>query len=320
MSLPILTIIGATGSQGGSVVDAALKSGKYTVRAITRNTSSDKAKDLIARGAQVVSADLNNEASLIKAFEGSTAIYAVTDFFEPFASSGPEKAMEVEVAQGQNLARAASKTATLKHYIWSTLPNGKKVSKGKYLVPHFDAKNKIDDFIKADARLFAKTTFLWITFYASNFIFPMFTPIYVKTAGQYIQLSTAPASTPVLSIGDVRSNVGAFAISILDQPSLTHSRFVLASVEETTVGELFATWGRATGNKTTLVQVTHLQEFDNVWPNWGHEMGIMMEFWGEAREQSWSGEDFLTKEDLGLKHQFVGIEAALKGMDWKAIL
>jgi nucleoside-diphosphate-sugar epimerase len=53
----------------GSVLDAALKAGSYNVRAITRNTSSDKAKALSARGAEVVAADLNNESSLIKAFE-----------------------------------------------------------------------------------------------------------------------------------------------------------------------------------------------------------------------------------------------------------
>jgi nucleoside-diphosphate-sugar epimerase len=144
MSLPILTVIGATGAQGGSVVDSALAAGHYHVRAITRNTSSAKAQALRDAGAEVVSADLNDEASLVAAFAGSSAIYAVTDFFEPFAAHGPEKGMEIEISQGKNLANAAFKTPSLRHYIWSTLPNGKEISKGKYLVPHFEAKNKID--------------------------------------------------------------------------------------------------------------------------------------------------------------------------------
>jgi hypothetical protein len=100
----------------------------------------------------------------------------VTDFFEPFAASGLERAMEVEEAQGINLARAAAKTATLRHYIWSTLTNGSRITDGKYNVPYFAAKNKIDDFIKRDADLLAKTTFFWITFYGNNFQYPMFTP------------------------------------------------------------------------------------------------------------------------------------------------
>ena len=100
----------------------------------------------------------------------------MTDFFEPFSTAGPEKAIEIETAQGLNLARAAAKTTTLQHYIWSTLPNGSKITNGKYNIPHFVAKNNIDDFIKQDASLLAKTTFLWITFYGNNFQYPMFTP------------------------------------------------------------------------------------------------------------------------------------------------
>jgi uncharacterized protein YbjT (DUF2867 family) len=68
---PIITVIGATRVQGGSVVDAALKSGIYKVRAITRNINSDKAKALAARGVELATADLNDEQSLIKAFDVS---------------------------------------------------------------------------------------------------------------------------------------------------------------------------------------------------------------------------------------------------------
>jgi uncharacterized protein YbjT (DUF2867 family) len=67
----IITVIGATGVQGGSVVDAALKSGIYKVRAITRNINSDKAKALAARGVELATADLSDEQSLIKAFDVS---------------------------------------------------------------------------------------------------------------------------------------------------------------------------------------------------------------------------------------------------------
>ena len=100
----------------------------------------------------------------------------MTNFFEPFATSGPAKAVEVEAKQGINLAKAASQISTLQHYIWSTLPNAKRISNGKHSVPHFDAKNTVDDYIKGDAVLLSKTTFLWITYYSSNYQFPMFTP------------------------------------------------------------------------------------------------------------------------------------------------
>ena len=102
----------------------------------------------------------------------------MTNFAEQFARLGtdPEAAMKAEYNQGKNIADAASKTATLKHLIWSTLPNALKISNGKCPVPHFDAKAKVDDYIKSIPGLFAKTTFLCVTFYASNLKISMFTP------------------------------------------------------------------------------------------------------------------------------------------------
>ena len=194
---------------------------------------------MAAKGVEVIKADVNDLASLETAFRGSYAIYAVTDFFEPFSQHGPQKAMEVESEQGMNIAKAAASTSTLEHYIWSTLPNGMKISGGKYLVPHFEAKNKVDDFIRGDASLLAKTTFLWVTFYATNYYNPMYTPYYIPTAGKYIQILPTPPSVPVKTIGDARKNVGVFVRAILSNPDKTlHGKFVLAYVEETTAGAM----------------------------------------------------------------------------------
>lgn len=73
--------------------------------------------------------------------QGSAAFDAVTDFFKPFAAGGPEHAITVETQQGIKLAKATAATTTLKNYIWSTLANAQKLSKGKYLIPHLKAKN-----------------------------------------------------------------------------------------------------------------------------------------------------------------------------------
>ena len=229
--------------------------------------------------------------------------------------------MKVEIQQGKNLAKAAAKTASLKHYIWSTLPNGHKISNGKFLVPHFDGKNKIDDYIRSLPELAAKTTFLWITFYGTNYAFPMFTPNFVKSSGQHVQLSVTGPDVPILSIGDVTKNIGVFTSAILAQPKLTLGRFVLAYTEETTIGGMLKTFTEATGKPSVFVQVKDLEQYDSVWPNWGNEMGVMMQFWEWAGDKSWSGEDFLTKKDLGLEgEKFVTIAEAFKGMDWDSIL
>ena len=62
----VISVIGATGAQGGGLVRAILndKSGGFSVRALTRDVNSDKAKALAEMGAEVVAADLDNAESL----------------------------------------------------------------------------------------------------------------------------------------------------------------------------------------------------------------------------------------------------------------
>jgi NmrA-like family len=108
--------------------------------------------------------------------QDANIIFSYTNFFEPFATSGPEIAMQVEYSQGVNLAKAASATSSVEHYIWSTLPDRKAISNGKNPVPHCDAKAQVDVFIKQDLALLAKTTFLWPSFFAATLHYPMFVP------------------------------------------------------------------------------------------------------------------------------------------------
>ena len=64
-----IAIIGATGSQGGSVARRLLEDKNWTIRAITRNINGDAAKALASAGAEVVAANFDDEKSLSKAFK-----------------------------------------------------------------------------------------------------------------------------------------------------------------------------------------------------------------------------------------------------------
>jgi uncharacterized protein YbjT (DUF2867 family) len=79
----IITVFGATGNQGGSVVNHILAhpelSKQYKIRAITRDPSGAKGQALEKRGAEVVSADLNDKESLKKALKGSSVVFGVTN-------------------------------------------------------------------------------------------------------------------------------------------------------------------------------------------------------------------------------------------------
>src|SRR5690242_10914039 len=116
----IIAVVGATGAQGGGLVRAIMNdpSGGFTARAITRDINSDKAKALKALGAEVVAGDVDDEASLQRAFTGAYGAYCVTFFWGHFSA-------EKEIAEAGNMARAA-KAAGVKHVIWSTLEDTRK--------------------------------------------------------------------------------------------------------------------------------------------------------------------------------------------------
>ncbi|TEY49875.1 hypothetical protein BOTCAL_0282g00010 [Botryotinia calthae] len=315
----ILTVVGATGAQGGSVVASALKSGDYKVRGITRNVESAAAKALTAQGIEMVAADVNDMASLVKAFEGSHAIFVVTDFFAPFATKDAEEVVTIESTHGINCAKAASKTITLEHYIWSTLPDSQKISSGKFSVPHLQSKSKVDKYIRQDKALLAKTTFLIITYYAANMLMPMLTPTLFKTAGKYIQLLPVGEDIPVTTIGAATINIGIFALAILQQPQLTlPGRTVLAETETLTTREILKLWSEVSGIPAEYVSIS-LEHYEALWPKWGRELGLMLQFWDYARENSWIAEDVvIKKEDLGITG-LVGMKEAFSEINWTTI-
>jgi uncharacterized protein YbjT (DUF2867 family) len=171
MARKLIAVFGATGAQGGGLAHAILndKASEFSVRAITRDASTEKAKELAALGAEVVEADIDNKASLLKALEGAYGAYFVTFYWAHFS---PQK----EYGEARSMAEAA-KEAGLKHVIWSTLEDTRKwvpinddrmpTLMEKYKVPHFDAKGEADQVF---TDLGVPTTFLRASFYWDNFI------------------------------------------------------------------------------------------------------------------------------------------------------
>jgi uncharacterized protein YbjT (DUF2867 family) len=168
----IIAVAGATGAQGGGLVRAILadRSGQFRPRALTRNPKSDKAKALVDAGAEVVAANLDDPASLRRAFEGAYGAFCVTFFWDHFS---PEK----EYTEAGYMADAA-KHAGVQHVIWSTLDDTRRfvpldddrmpTLQGKYKVPHFDGKGEADALF---TRAGVPTTWLLTSFYWENFIY-----------------------------------------------------------------------------------------------------------------------------------------------------
>lgn len=66
-----ITVIGATGNQGGSVARSLLQNAEFKVRAVTRNPNSEASQKLAALGAEVVRANGFDSDEILAAFQGS---------------------------------------------------------------------------------------------------------------------------------------------------------------------------------------------------------------------------------------------------------
>ncbi|MDK9495587.1 NmrA/HSCARG family protein [Streptomyces katrae] len=162
-----ITVFGATGQQGGSLARSVLedRDGDFAVRAVTRDPGSDRARELERLGAEVVAADLDDEASLGPVLEGAYGAYLVTNFWEDMDAAHEKR-------QAAALARAAGH-AGVQHAIWSTLEDTRHcipvdddrmpTLQGQYKVPHFDGKAEADQyFLDAGVPVtFLRTTFYW---------------------------------------------------------------------------------------------------------------------------------------------------------------
>ncbi|KAJ7456729.1 hypothetical protein B0H11DRAFT_2176072 [Mycena galericulata] len=151
MSSPrIVSVFGATGTQGGGVIELLLKDGTFVPRAITRNVDGEAAQKLKARGVEVVSGDSLDKASLVSALRGSEAVFAVTTPMFPATPGGPN-----EVTQGKNIVDAA-KEVGVKLFVFSSAPSMTKLSGGKYTnCLQYDYKAEIEEYLKSSGLPYA---------------------------------------------------------------------------------------------------------------------------------------------------------------------
>ncbi len=240
----IIAVAGATGAQGGGLVRAIMNDpdGGFTARALTRNVDSPKARQLAALGAEVVAADVDDVASLERAFEGAYGAYCVTFFWEHFS---PEK----EKQHARNMA-AAAKAAGVQHVIWSTLEDTRRwvpldddrmpTLMGSYKVPHFDAKGEVDH-VFPDLGL--PTTHLLTSFYWDNLIHFGMGPKKGEDGTFLFTLPMGEGKLPGIAVEDI----GRSAYEIFKRGDEFIGKTVGIAGEHLTGGEMAAGLARAYG-------------------------------------------------------------------------
>ena len=249
-----IAVVGATGAQGGGLVRAILNDpqGGFTARALTRDVNSDKAKKLAELGAEVVAANVDDLASLERAFQGAYGAFCVTFFWEHFS---PEK----ELAEATNMAQAA-KRAAIQHVIWSTLEDTRKwvplsdvrmpTLKGKYKVPHLDAKGEANQ-VFTDLGL--PVTFLLTSFYWDNFIYFGMGP--KKGADGKLAL-TLPLDDKKLP-GIAAEDIGRCAYGIFKRGHELIGNTVGIAGEHLTGAQMAAAFSKALGTEVVYNAVPH---------------------------------------------------------------
>jgi uncharacterized protein YbjT (DUF2867 family) len=242
----IIAVVGATGAQGGGLARAALADpdGGFAVRALTRDPSKEAAVSLADQGAEVVQADLDDEASLRTAFEGAHGAYCVTNFWEHFSG-------DKEVEQAGNLARAA-KAAGIEHAIWSTFEDTRAwvpldddrmpTLQGHYKVAHFDAKAEANRFF---TDLGVPTTFLLTSAYFENFIFFGWGPARGEDGVLAVTYPMGDKKLPMIGVEDI----GKSAYAIFKARPEYVGKTVGIAAEHPTGAEIAAAFTKALGEE-----------------------------------------------------------------------
>jgi len=243
----LITVLGATGFQGGSVVDALLGSKEWKVRAVTRNVASDKAKNLAKRGAEVVKADFGDREAILAAFKGATAVFAVT------ISDWTTKDFAGEEKQGKELVDLAVESGT-KIFVWSTSTNVQKETGGKITVPQFENKQRVEEYAREKG-----LTVLAVNpgFFASNVV--NFFHGKKEDDGSYTYF--APVRHDVAAPILYGPEYGQLVRLALQKPEEFSKKQIKGATEYLTMTQLLDRIGKVVGAKLNVVRLD-LDEFE----------------------------------------------------------
>ncbi|WP_329139740.1 NmrA family NAD(P)-binding protein [Streptomyces sp. NBC_01476] len=164
---PVL-VTGATGRQGGATARALLARG-IPVRALVRDPATDRAKAVEALGAELVTGDLYDRASVIRAAEGVRAVFSVQ---MPDMNG---RVFEGELTQAVNLIEGARAAGVPQFVHTSVTGAGQHTeapgwAEGRWaaMEPYFSTKAGIQDRVRAAG--FAHWTLIKPGTFMENFL------------------------------------------------------------------------------------------------------------------------------------------------------
>jgi uncharacterized protein YbjT (DUF2867 family) len=231
----LIAVVGATGHQGGGVVRALQANGQFKVRALTRNPAKHP-----QLADEVVLADLNRPETLQAAFAGAHGVFLVTNAWEPGVGESKQVLAAVD----------AAKNAGVQHFIWSTLPDVEKISRGTLDVPHFTDKAKSDRVVMEAG--FKHHTFVIAPFFYQNLLAVMAPQKQADgTVGWALPLDPTRRA---IHMGDI-TELGPIVAGAFAQPELAgHGEYLPLVGDFLSFNEIIASLDRQ-GHKFSFKQV-----------------------------------------------------------------
>lgn len=257
----LLTVFGATGNQGGSVIKHILSdpelSKVYKIRAVTRDQSSVKARDLASSDVEVVTGDPDDRDSLRKILSGTHTVFAMT------TSNYAGEEGHSEINQGKNIVDAAIAEG-VQFLIWSSLPSPTKISEGKYThVTSFDHKASIEDYIRSKP---IKSAFYAPGSFMQNFATIMKPHPSWKNDGTYVIARPVAASTK-LPLVDIAGDTGKFVTAILANPDGFEGKTICGASKLYSMEEQAQIMAQQTGKTIAYQQIPSEQYKSYLPPN-----------------------------------------------------
>jgi len=301
----IITVFGATGKQGTSVINALLKENKYKIRGIARSRDqkdAEKFNHLKEKGVEMFKANVTTLEGIDEALKGAHIVFLTLASFDTEVEGH-----ESEI--GRKLVDKA-KANGVKVLIWSTAPHAQKISGGKYHVPHFTEKAKVEEYIRNIQKgkdAFESAVFIAPSFYYQNFQWKAFAPK-KDTSGTF---EFVFPKTKTLTACDI-NDLGHLLVKILQNPREYNNKTLFLEGEQTSPENFVKKFEEVTRQKAVLKEVSREEWEKNPNLNHGKQLAEMFAFKDEF--------DYFGQEKEKAQSQVIHAREIFPVKSWEAFL
>ncbi len=228
-------VIGATGNQGGGVVEHLLASDRWRVRGMTRDTGSSKARVLSERGVEMVRGDMDDATLVRAAMDGVYGVFSVQ-------GQAPAGDPMYEARQGRTVVDLAA-SADVEHLVYSSSCGAKEPDRG---VSYWDAKRAVAE------HLMGTDGMDWTITRPVSFMENYVGDAAALERGVITGMLTPDKTLQVISGHDI----GRWVVAAFDRRGEFAGRAIDIAAETITMDGIAAALGRAVGREIAYRQLS----------------------------------------------------------------